>query len=113
MRWLALLLAAVGLSVTMGTRAANAQTPPQSVPELPATASSADIDPFADRVSRPASQSSEEVERSFRDGKHVSRVRNPGGAEYMLIEDRGDGTYRGQVPSDSGVRPPLWILFKF
>ncbi|MSQ19369.1 MAG: hypothetical protein EXR39_07360 [Betaproteobacteria bacterium] len=119
MRWLDLLLlastVAMGASIVVGANVANAQTPPQfeAVPALPEPASSADIDPFANQVSRPALRSSEEVERSFRDGKHVSRVRNPAGAEYMLIEDHGDGTYLGQVPSDSGVRPPLWILFKF
>jgi hypothetical protein len=111
MRWLALLFLAVATSVAI----AQAPPPPQieAVPELPAPASAVEADPFAERATRPAPRSSEEIERSFRDGRHVSRVRNPAGAEYMLIEDRGDGTYIGQVPSDSGVRPPLWILFKF
>jgi hypothetical protein len=110
MRWLALLLLAVDMSVAI------AQGPPpqlEAIPELPAPVSAVDVDPSADRENRPVTRFSEEIERSFRGGRHVSRVRNPAGAEYMLIEDRGDGTYLGQVPSDSGVRPPLWILFQF
>jgi hypothetical protein len=72
-----------------------------------------DNDGAIDRGVRIAPRSNETIEESLPNGKHVVRIRNPNGTEYMLIEDRGDGTYARQVPSDSGVRIPLWILLEF
>ncbi len=109
------IVASVILAVCAGAALAQAARPPKFEPiaEPPPLAIGIDNDGVADRGVRIAPQSIETIEETRPDGKRVVRIRNPNGSEYMLIEDRGDGTYARQVPSDSGVRIPLWILYEF
>ncbi|MFN0300203.1 MAG: DUF2782 domain-containing protein [Burkholderiales bacterium] len=108
-------VASVILAVCAGTVLAQAPRPPKFEPiaEPPPLAIGIDNDGAVDRGVRIAPRSNETIEESLPNGKHVVRIRNPNGTEYMLIEDRGDGTYARQIPSDSGVRIPLWILYEF
>lgn len=103
--------------VVLCAGAADAQNRPapkfEPIAEPPPLAIGIDNEGALDRGVRIAPRASETIEETRPDGKHVVRIRNPNGSEYMLIEDRGDGTYARQVPSDSGVRIPLWILLEF
>jgi hypothetical protein len=46
------------------------------------------------------------------DGHQVIRVTTPEGLEYVLQEDLGDGAFARQN-TDSGVRAPQWVIFRF
>jgi hypothetical protein len=35
------------------------------------------------------------------------------GKPYYLVDDRGDGQFTRQDISDSGVRPPMWIIHQW
>jgi len=53
------------------------------------------------------------IEEYLVDGKRRVRVRMPNGAEYVLEEDLGDGSYAGQQPGDTRIRVPRWIIIRF
>ncbi len=107
--------ASLVFALSTGVALAQARPPQkfQPIAEPPPLAIGVDNDSAADRGVRIAPRANETIEEYRADGKHVVRIRNPNGSEYMLIEDRGDGTYGRQNPSDSGVRIPLWILYEF
>jgi Protein of unknown function (DUF2782) len=111
MRIIALLVLALGMGIALAQ-----SRPPQKfepIAEPPPLPIGIDNDEATDRGVRIAPRASETIEEYRPDGKHVVRIRNANGSEYLLIEDRGDGTYSRQNPSDSGVRIPMWILHEF
>jgi hypothetical protein len=105
-----LLLALSGVAV-----AAQAPPPPrlEPLPEPPPQAIGFDQDATTERGVRLTPRADEIVEETVQDGKRSIRVRTPGGAEYMLIEDLGDGTHARQRSHDSGIRIPLWVIYSF
>lgn len=46
------------------------------------------------------------------EGFKVIRVTTPEGLEYVMQEDQGDGAFARQN-TDSGVRVPQWVIFRF
>jgi hypothetical protein len=35
------------------------------------------------------------------------------GKPYFLVDDRGDGKFTRQESTDSGIRPPRWVIHQF
>ena len=92
-----------------------AQTRPpvlEPIPEPPPSIGF-DQDSASERGIRLSPRAGEVIEETIKDGKHVVRIQAPSGAEYMLIEDLGDGTYAGQSSHDSRIRIPLWVIHRF
>jgi hypothetical protein len=44
---------------------------------------------------------------------YMVKVTPASGASYYLVDYRGDGTFSRQDNFDSGIRPPMWVIYQF
>jgi hypothetical protein len=44
---------------------------------------------------------------------YMMKVTPPTGQPYFLIDHRGDGVFTRQQSLDNGLRPPMWVLFRW
>ena len=113
------LVLALGASVLIGAPAALAQKAPppglQPVPEPPPLPrpESANVEPQPEVVS--VRRGEDTVEEYRIGGKLYMMKVTPahGGVPYYLIDHRGDGVFSRQQTLDNGLRPPMWVLFRF
>lgn len=108
-RILTLLLLAIALPV-----AAQQAKPPvlQPLPEPPPPGF--ELDPALEPQVTILKRGADTVEEYRIGGKlYMIKVTPPHGRPYYLIDQRGDGTFMRQDNYDSGIRPPMWVIFQF
>jgi hypothetical protein len=44
---------------------------------------------------------------------YMIKVTPPHGKPYYMVDNRGDGNFVRQDSYDSGLRPPMWVIFQF
>jgi len=95
--------------------AGEAPRPPrlEPLPEPPPQSIGFDADPASERGVRISPRAGDAIEETTVDGRRVIRVHTPGGGQYVIREDLGDGTYARQTPGDTGVRVPMWVIVEF
>lgn len=113
------LIFATALSVAGGMALAQKAVPPglQPLPEPPPppplpteNAEPAVEEPVVTIVKR----GEDTVEEYRINGQlYMMKVTPPRGASFYLIDRRGDGVFTRQESLDSGLRPPMWVLFRF
>lgn len=106
----------IALALAAGVAVAGeAPRPPQiePLPEPPPQSIGFDADPAMERGVRISPRAGESIEETIVDGRRVIRVHTPGGAQYVIREDLGDGTHARQTPGDTGVRVPMWVIVEF
>ena len=92
-----------------------AQPPPklEPLPELPPPPPGVSSEQPGEPPVRIQPGGGDQVEEELIDGRRVARVTTPGGQEYYLIEDLGDGPGLRNESLDRGVRVPLWVIRRF
>ena len=41
---------------------------------------------------------------------YMIKVTPPHGVPYYLVDDKGDGSWARQQPTDTGLRVPKWVI---
>jgi hypothetical protein len=108
---LAALLFAAALPV-----AAQQPKPPvlQPIPEPPPPPPGYELDSAVEPQVTILKRGTDTVEEYRIGGKlYMVKVTPPNGKPYYLIDHKGDGTFMRQDNYDSGIRPPMWVIFQF
>ena len=59
-------------------------------------------------------QTEQTVEEYRVSGKlYMIKITPKVGKPYYLVDDRGDGKFARQESTDSGIRPPRWVIHSF
>lgn len=111
-RTFALLLLAIALPV-----AAQQAKPPvlQPLPEPPPPPPPGfELDSALEPQVTILKRGADTVEEYRISGKlYMIKVTPPHGRPYYMIDQRGDGTFVRHDNYDSGIRPPMWVIFSF
>lgn len=110
-RFLAALLLAAALPV-----AAQQSKPPvlQPVPEPPPPPPGYELDPALEPQVTILKRGTDTVEEYRIGGKlYMIKITPRTGAPYYLVDNKGDGQFTRQDNYDSGIRPPMWVIFTF
>ena len=117
MRLLRLLpiLAALLLAATPPVAAQQGKPPAlQPVPEPPPPPPGYELDSAVEPQVTILKRGTDTVEEYRISGKlYMIKVTPAHGKPYYMIDHKGDGTFIRQDNYDSGVRPPMWVIFKF
>jgi hypothetical protein len=108
---LAALLLAAALPV-----AAQQSKPPelQPLPEPPPPPPGYELDPAQEPQVNVIIRPTESVEEYRLNGKlYMIKITPKTGKPYYLVDHRGDGTFVRHDNYDSGIRPPMWVIFQF
>ena len=108
---LAVLLLAVALPV-----AAQQAKPPvlQPLPEPPPPPPGYELETSIEPQVTILKRGADTVEEYRIGGKlYMLKVTPPHGRPYYMIDHKGDGTFVRQDNYDSGLRPPMWVIFSF
>jgi hypothetical protein len=90
------------------------QAPPPTLEPLPEPPPSIGIEREPDGPGPTISPGSKVTEYTTADGKKYVHVVEPNGFEYYLIEDLpGEPGGARTLPSDTGVRPPMWVILQW
>ncbi len=100
------LLAALSLAATAQNRPADLQPVPEPPPP-PAGMTDDALEPQI-TITR---KGDDKVEEYRLNGKlYMMKVTPPHGVPYIMIDDRGDGSWTRQDIADSGLRVPQWVI---
>lgn len=118
---IATLLTAAGLVTTIFTLAAPAAAqertrPPnlQPVPEPPAPPKGFELDSALEPQVTTLQRGEETVEEYRLGGKlYMMKITPRGGVPYYLVDHHGNGIFARQSAHDTGLRPPMWVIFSF
>ena len=44
---------------------------------------------------------------------YMIKITPASGKPYYLVDNKGDGKFIRQDNYDSGIRPPMWVIFQF
>lgn len=117
----AVLLAALALATVLPAAAQSTERPkpPGTVPleEAPPPPPMTSVEPGGEPEPQVTTRTQgEETIQEYRlNGKlYMMRVTPKHGHAYVLMDNRGDGTFvRQDNPLDSGLRVPQWVLLQF
>ena len=110
--FIAILLLAVALPVAAQTQG----KPPnlQPVPEPPPPPKGYELDPLLEPQVTILKRGTDTIEEYRIGGKlYMIKVTPPNGTPYYMIDHKGDGTFVRQDNFNSGIRPPMWVIFTF
>ena len=108
------LLAALLLAAVLPAAAQSSKPALQPLPEPPPPPPGYELDPALEPQVTILKRGADTVEEYRINGKlFMVKVTPPGGKPYYMIDHRGDGTFVRQDNYDSGIRPPLWVIFTF
>ena len=86
----------------------------EPLPEMAPPPVASDIAPEQEPQVTIKKRGQDKVEEYRMNGRlYMVKVTPPHGKSYYLIDNRGDGQFTRQDNLDSGVRVPMWVLFKF
>ena len=109
------LLAAVLLAAALPVAAQQAKPPAlQPIPEPPSPPPGYELDPALEPQVTILKRGTDTVEEYRIGGKlYMVKVTPPHGRPYYMVDHKGDGTFARQDNYDSGLRPPMWVIFTF
>lgn len=115
MRTLLALLSALLLAAALPAAAQQAKPPVlQPVPEPPPPPPGYELDSAVEPQVTILKRGTDTVEEYRIGGKlYMIKVTPPHGKPYYMIDNKGDGTFVRQDNYDSGIRPPMWVIFSF
>ena len=117
MRLLRLLPILVALFLVAALPVAAQQGKPpalQPVPEPPPPPPGYELDSAVEPQVTILKRGTDTIEEYRISGKlYMIKVTPAHGRPYYMIEHKGDGTFIRQDNYDSGVRPPMWVIFSF
>jgi hypothetical protein len=96
--------------------AAQQAKPPelQPIPEPPPPPPGYELDPALEPQVTILKRGTDTVEEYRIGGKlYMIKVTPSSGRPYYLVDNRGDGTFTRYDNYDSGLRPPMWVIFQF
>jgi hypothetical protein len=96
--------------------AAQQEKPPelQPLPEPPPPPPGYELDPVLEPQVTILKRGADTVEEYRLNGKlYMIKVTPPTGIPYYLVDNRGDGNFVRYDNFDSGLRPPMWVIFSF
>ena len=108
---LAALLFAAALPV-----AAQQPKPPvlQPIPEPPPPPPGYELDSAVEPQVTILKRGTDTVEEYRIGGKlYMIKITPANGKPYYLVDNKGDGKFARQDNYDSGIRPPMWVIFQF
>jgi hypothetical protein len=111
-----LLLAAVPAAAQQSKPPAQKPQPPvlQPLPEPPPPPPGFEPDPALEPQVTIQKRGTDTVEEYRINGKlYMMKITPARGKPYYMVDHRGDGTFSRQDNYDSGVRPPMWVIFQF
>ncbi len=86
----------------------------QPLPEPPPPPPGYELDPVNEPQVTILKRGNDLVEEYRIGGKlYMVKVTPPHGRPYYLVDNRGDGNFVRQDSYDSGLRPPMWVIFQF
>ncbi len=115
MRTILALTAALLLAAALPA-AAQQDKPPvlQPVPAPPPPPPGYEPDPALEPQVTILKRGTDLVEEYRLGGKlYMIKVTPPHGKPYYLVDNIGDGKFVRQDNYDSGIRPPMWVIFTF
>jgi hypothetical protein len=86
-------------------------TDPKPLPPPPVLDPSEAVDEPQITIKQNTEQTVEEYRSNGR--LYMIKVTPKHGRPYYLVDDRGDGKFARQESLDSGLRVPMWLIFKF
>lgn len=98
---------------------ALAQDPPppkdlQPLPEPPPPPPGLELDPALEPQVTIVKRGEDTVEEFRLNGRlYMMRVTPRYGVPFYLVDNRGDGNFARMDHLDSGVRPPMWVIYSF
>ena len=109
------LLAALLLAIALPVAAQQSKPPVlQPLPEPPPPPPGFELDPALEPQVTILKRGADTVEEYRIGGKlYMIKVTPPHGRPYYLIDHRGDGKFARQESYDTGLRPPMWVIFSF
>ena len=96
--------------------AAQQEKPPalQPLPEPPPPPPGYELDPALEPQVTILKRGTDTVEEYRIGGKlYMIKITPTRGKPYYLVDNRGDGTFVRHDSYDSGLRPPMWVIFQF
>ena len=109
------LLAALLLAIVLPVAAQQSKPPVlQPLPEPPPPPPGQELDPALEPQVTIQKRGTDTVEEYRIGGKlYMIKVTPTSGRPYYLVDNKGDGKFTRQDNYDSGVRPPMWVIFTF
>lgn len=109
------LLAALLLAIALPVAAQQSKPPVlQPLPEPPPPPPGQERDPALEPQVTILKRGTDTVEEHRINGKlYMIKITPARGKPYYLVDNRGDGNFARQDSLDSGVRPPMWVIFQF
>ncbi len=110
-----ILLAALSLAVALPATAQQAKPPVlQPLPEPPPPPPGYEPDPALEPQVTILKRGTDTVEQYRVGGKlYMIKITPANGKPYYMIDNKGDGNFARQDNYDSGIRPPMWVIFSF
>ena len=110
-----ILLAALLLAAALPAAAQQSKPPVlQPVPEPPPPPPGYELDPALEPQVTIIKRGTDVVEEYRISGRlYMIKVTPPHGRPYYLVDNKGDGKFIRQDNYDSGIRPPMWVIFSF
>ena len=86
----------------------------QPLPEPPPPPPGFELDPALEPQVTIIKRGTDTIEEFRISGKlYMIRITPAGGRPYYLVDNVGNGTFVRMNEWDSGVRPPMWVIFQF
>ena len=110
-----ILLAALLLAAALPAAAQQSKPPVlQPVPEPPPPPPGYELDPALEPQVTILKRGTDIVEEYRLAGKlYMIKITPASGRPYYLVDNKGDGKFIRQDNYDSGIRPPMWVIFQF
>ena len=108
------LIVALLLAVALPVAAQQGKPALQPLPEPPPPPPGYELDPANEPQVTILKRGNDLVEEYRINGRlYMVKVTPPHGRPYYLVDNRGDGNFVRQDSYDSGLRPPMWVIFQF
>jgi hypothetical protein len=110
------LLAVLLLAVALPVAAQQPSKPPvlQPIPEPPPPPPGYELDPSLEPQVTILKRGTDSVEEYRIGGKlYMMKITPQNGKPYYLVDNTGNGNFARQEQFDSGIKPPMWVIFTF
>jgi len=109
------LLAALLLAIVLPVAAQQSKPPVlQPLPEPPPPPPGQELDPSLEPQVTIQKRGTDTVEEYRINGRlYMIKITPARGAPYYMVDQAGNGTFARQDNYDSGIRPPMWVIFQF
>jgi len=109
------LLAALLLAIVLPVAAQQSKPPVlQPLPEPPPPPPGQELDPSLEPQVTIQKRGTDMVEEYRINGRlYMIKITPARGAPYYMVDQLGNGIFARQDSFDSGIRPPMWVIFQF